>query len=240
MPEQLRAVFVDAGGVLVLPDHDAVVRAFAGASLTVNPGRLDDAHYRAMVPFDAAIADGRDPGPAYRLSYLHALGLADTERAAATAALDGLGAMAGYWTRPIPGARAALAAIREAGLAIVVVSNTDHGDADLQLATAGICQVGAGPAVEVRAIVDSARVGVAKPDPHIFEIALGLSGIDDLAPAEVVHVGDSAAADVAGARRAGIGAIHVDPLGLCGDDAHDHVRALAELPGRLGKKPIAS
>ena len=50
-------------------------------------------------------------------------------------------------------------------------------------------------------VVTSAAVGARKPDPAIFAAALELAGCD---PAEALHVGDTPAEDVAGARAAGI------------------------------------
>ena len=41
-----RAVLLDVGGIFLLPSHDRIVAAFARAELTVDPDRLDDAHYR--------------------------------------------------------------------------------------------------------------------------------------------------------------------------------------------------
>ena len=54
------------------------------------------------------------------------------------------------------------------------------------------------------AVVISGEVGVAKPDPAIFELALARIGV----PREGVwHVGDSLTADVAGAQAAGLTAV---------------------------------
>ncbi len=50
-------------------------------------------------------------------------------------------------------------------------------------------------------MVVSEGVGVAKPEPRIFELALERAGV---APEEAVMIGDSWTSDVAGARRAGI------------------------------------
>src|SRR5215217_767861 len=49
--------------------------------------------------------------------------------------------------------------------------------------------------------VASAEVGAAKPDPAIFAHALAVAGAD---PEEAWHAGDSAEADVGGARAAGL------------------------------------
>ena len=56
----------------------------------------------------------------------------------------------------------------------------------------------------VGVVVDSARVGVAKPDPEIFRLAARRLA---LAPAECVVVGDSFDRDVVPAKAAGMQAI---------------------------------
>jgi putative hydrolase of the HAD superfamily len=57
-------------------------------------------------------------------------------------------------------------------------------------------------------IVDSARVGLSKPDPRIFVTAVEALGIE---PSRAVMVGDSLARDMAGARAAGMGHIWLTP-----------------------------
>jgi HAD superfamily hydrolase (TIGR01509 family) len=56
-------------------------------------------------------------------------------------------------------------------------------------------------------IVVSEEVGVWKPDPRIFEIALERSGV---APSRAIYVGDSAHHDIPGARAAGLGAVWIN------------------------------
>ena len=60
-------------------------------------------------------------------------------------------------------------------------------------------------------VIDSQLVGVEKPDPRIFAIALERLG---LPPAAALYVGDIYEVDVVGARRAGLDVILLDPLGL--------------------------
>lgn len=57
-------------------------------------------------------------------------------------------------------------------------------------------------------IVDSARVGLSKPDPRIFVTAVEALGIE---PRRAVMVGDSLARDMAGARAAGMAHIWLTP-----------------------------
>ena len=76
-------------------------------------------------------------------------------------------------------------------------------------------------------------VGVAKPDPEIFRLALDALGVP--AGGAVLHVGDSLRYDVAGALAAGLQPVHMDPYGFCpAPDGHPHVRSLAGWPAGRG------
>lgn len=90
-------------------------------------------------------------------------------------------------------ARPALIAARLRGARIVVVSNWDASLPEV------LERTGLAPLLD--AVVTSAAVGFAKPAPEIFTHALGVAGI---AAQDAVHVGDSLAEDVAGARACGI------------------------------------
>jgi putative hydrolase of the HAD superfamily len=94
-----------------------------------------------------------------------------------------------------------------------------------------VCQVGPGPGVEVRIVVDSHIVGVRKPDAAIFTPALEAVGA---APDRVIYVGDTVKNDVAGARAAGLHPVHLDPYDLYPGAEHDRIRGLAELVEHLG------
>jgi putative hydrolase of the HAD superfamily len=68
-------------------------------------------------------------------------------------------------------------------------------------------------------VVDSTLVGMAKPDPRIFEPMLAALGL----PSErVLYVGDTVHADVRGATAAGLPVVQLDPLELHAD--FDHLR----------------
>jgi putative hydrolase of the HAD superfamily len=72
--------------------------------------------------------------------------------------------------------------------------------------------------------------GMLKPDPRIFTLLLGRAGI---APAQALHAGDDAFADVEGARRAGVTPVWVNRSGadwpLAAAPPPLTVRTLAEL-----------
>lgn len=130
-----------------------------------------------------------------------------------------------------PRAVAMLRRVAAKGVPIVVVSQADGTAAQL-LREAGVCQEGEGPGVPVAAVVDSAVVGIDKPDPALFLHALDLVGAT---PSQAVHLGDTVPADVRGAQAAGIDALHYDPFGDCRDAPgdHRHVRRIAETEAAL-------
>jgi HAD superfamily hydrolase (TIGR01549 family) len=102
--------------------------------------------------------------------------------------------------RATPGAPALLAAIKSHAR-IAVVSNNLLEEQQEKLRTCGLDGF-------VDALVVSEEAGTSKPDPAIFQVAL-----DRLHawPGNAVMVGDSWAADVVGARGAGIRAIWFNP-----------------------------
>lgn len=79
--------------------------------------------------------------------------------------------------------------------------------------------------------VTSQEVGAEKPDPRIFEHALGRAGAQ---PENAVHVGDQLTSDVAGALNAGIRAVLLDRDGNHkGYTAQPRISELTELPELL-------
>lgn len=207
LPRHLDAVLLDVGGVFHLPDHDRIVAAMARAGIEVDPAELDRAHYAGVKALTNFREGDRAIWLAYNRGYAHALGADGQVEEVAETLLNEF-TTGGVWTRIIPGSPDALARIKATGVKLAIVSNAD-GSVEAQLAADGICQLGPGPGTEMDAILDSMVVGVAKPDPKIFEIALEhLGGID---PARAIHVGDTPAADCAGAEAAGITPVLIDP-----------------------------
>jgi putative hydrolase of the HAD superfamily len=117
--------------------------------------------------------------------------------------------------RPYPEVPDALARLRARGARLAVVSNWDVSLHDV------LERTGLRPLVD--AVVISAVLGAAKPDPAIFRAALERLGA---AAGDAVHVGDSVERDVAGARAAGIEAVLVARDGA---EVPAGVRAIASL-----------
>lgn len=225
-----RAVLLDVGGVLLLPSPDQVRPALRGAVPSV--ATLDRAHYRAL-----AVAS-RTTGPDWD-RYFHTYArTAGVPRSALPGAVTALREVFGHvvWTRVVPGAAALLGRLRAGPLRIGLVSNSDGTVAE-RLRELSVCQVGSGPGVRVDAILDSGLVGLEKPDPRIFALALDTLGVG---PQEAVHVGDSVHADVDGARAAGVRALHFVPYGDCRPaiGSHEHLGRLDDLAAILaGDRP---
>ncbi len=129
------------------------------------------------------------------------------------------------WARPMEGARHALDALAALGVRAACVSNSD-GRAELHLTTFGVRD-------GLEFVVDSQLVGVEKPDPRVFGIALEKLG---LPAARTVYVGDIRCVDEAGAQAAGMHFVLVDPFGDYAGAETLAVSGLAELPAYLGSR----
>ena len=89
--------------------------------------------------------------------------------------LDSEFADAALWIRELPGSRAGSRALAETGVRLGIISNAD-GLIGQRLAEQEILQVGPGIGVPVECVIDSGAVGVMKPDPRIFHLALDAMG----------------------------------------------------------------
>jgi putative hydrolase of the HAD superfamily len=220
------AVSLDVGGVLVMPDRRMVSRALARAGVRHDPDRFFDGHYRAMAEIDRHRPPPEEFGN-YGRGFLRAVGTPDAELEAGAVALAHVLGQSSVWSQRIRGAVPAARRLVAAGLRLGVTSNSDGTVAE-RMRRRRVMQIGHGPGVPVEHITDSGVMGVAKPDPAMFlATAAGLG----LPPESICHVGDSGWYDADGAAAAGMVTVHVDPLGLCGDD-HGHVASLAEFAGR--------
>ncbi len=209
----------DAGGTLVLIDPAGFAARVDGlVARSPSPRRLAEAHYRAMTAFSARLAAGVATEWTWWLD--HFLTLLDLPRG--DAVLEALDGARGLWSHPIAGVEPALWALLARGHRLAVVSNADG--------TVREGLVAAGLAGCFEFIIDSSEVGVSKPDPGIFHLALQRL---DVGPGDAWHVGDSVYHDLGGAQAAGLaGSVLVDPLGL-GPPGQRTVPSVAHLPALL-------
>lgn len=218
------AILFDAGGIFLLPDPTVLgpLLAYHGGDPSIDAHRR--AHYAGMAAKSAAGATEKF-WQEYNLAYVQSVGVFDHEVELAAMVLERT-RNAYTWRWPIPESVAALQALHAAGMPIGIVSNASGQIAEV-LARSGVCQVGDGPHTPVRVIVDSHVVGVAKPDPKIFDYALEcFPGTDR---GRVAYVGDSVTMDIGGARSAGLYPILLDPHDDHPDADFQRIASLEEL-----------
>ena len=230
MSQPIDAVLVDAGGVLTLPNPALVREALAAEGARPDVDTLDRLHYVGLSAYDRA-GGGKEGDTAFLAAYVRAAGVSPGRVGRAVERLaTAFKEAENAWSRVCPGAERGLRALCATGAKVVIVSNS-NGTVEQSLVAMGVCQVGVGTRASVAAVIDSAVVGIAKPDPRIFALALSKVGV----PAErAVHVGDSVHADVEGARAAGIKPVHFDPHGLCPEQGHKHAASLTEVAELIG------
>jgi putative hydrolase of the HAD superfamily len=234
-PRVVETVLLDAGGVLLDLDYGYVGRLIAARREPELPPIEGDALARleaiARREIHRQVAAGGRVSDAWR-DYFHVIlgraGVPHAEQAAMIDVLWEAHQRFGLWTRPIDGAPDIVAALKQRGLRLGVVSNAE-GRVERDLDDAGYRGL-------FGTVVDSHVVGFEKPDPEIFRIAMSRLGAD---PATTIHVGDVPAVDVAGARAAGVVPVLLDRHDLYPDADSRRIRSLRELPGLLAQNEWA-
>ena len=218
------AVLFDAGGVLVLPDPTVLIPLLApfDGSATIDDHRR--AHYAGMAAKSHAGSTEGDWSD-YDAAYVSSVGVAasDVELAA-----DVLGHTRSHhlWRWPIPETLAALDQLASAGVPMGVVSNAS-GQIEAELERSRICQAGPGAGAAMRVVIDSHVVGVAKPDPRIFDFAL--PHFAEFDRSRIVYVGDSVTMDIGASSAAGLHPALIDPYGDHDGADFDRIESVADI-----------
>ncbi len=228
-------MLLDVGGIFHLPDHDVIVGACERAGFTVDRDNIDLAHYTATTAFRTDYVGEMPWEPywnAYIDTYAATLGVgADEEvRVDVVEHLHSEFSTAAICCRVSPGSVEALRALAAAGVRLGVISNAD-GTVGQRLREQEVLQVGPGLGVHIECLIDSGEVGVNKPDPRIFHLALDAMG---LTADECWYVGDMPGIDVVGARAAGMHVLVMDPYGVHPPDApFDTITSLLDIVAML-------
>ena len=211
-----RALFFDAGNTLIRMDYAAVAKTLAGLHVSVTMDDLERAEWRARVRLDAdvlappagsASTETRAVADRYLAYVLEGAGV--TNEATVAAVLEWrrtCNTPIGLWYAREANAEAALSLARSAGLTTAVISNSNGSIRRIME------MLGLAPLLDF--VIDSGEVGVEKPDPRIFAIALERARV---AARDAVYVGDLYSIDVIGARAAGLEPILLDPGGCWGE-----------------------
>jgi len=203
----LRGVFFDAGNTILFPDYYIYRDICEALGVDVGIDEIVRAEAGARSAFDRSVAES--PGaevhgfwPIYYTPFFELLRLPDESipdaiemtRVANDTDL-------GIWCEPVEGLNGTLDDLAARGLKVGVISNSD-GKVEWRLEELGIRD-------RFDFVIDSAIVGVSKPDRRIFQNALDQSS---LSGPEAIYVGDYYEVDVRGARAAGMIPVLFDPV----------------------------
>jgi HAD superfamily hydrolase (TIGR01549 family) len=186
-------VTFDAGQTLVDLDLDFLSTRLAERGIEAHAAALVHSAPAAWRVYDDVVARGGDDAWHAFMRALLVGGGVSKEVDELVAWLRGEQRVKNLWRKPIADMVTLARDLAAGGVRVAVVSNSEGHLAEL------LAEVGIAEPFEV--VIDSTRVGVSKPDPRIFDLAL--EGLGAPRGSVCVHIGDSWAADVEGARAAG-------------------------------------
>ncbi|MBZ5515692.1 MAG: HAD-IA family hydrolase [Acidobacteriia bacterium] len=229
MPTRLHAIFFDAGNTLIYPRVEELA-----ADLTERgyPASADDflaAERAGKQKLDEwlwpQIRQGELPPTIDRYywnEYLQALaarvGVPELDRVAVMEGVANGFREISLWSEVLPETPPFLEKLRARGYYLGVISNSD-GTIEQQIGRVGLRR-------HFQTVIDSTVVGVEKPHPGIFRIALERAGV---APKEAMFVGDTNATDMGGAELAGLGGVLLDRVGAYPHAQGPRITLLSEL-----------
>ncbi|MCB9615590.1 MAG: HAD family hydrolase [Sandaracinus sp.] len=196
----LRALLLDAGNTVVYLDHGVIADELGLAAEAVRDAEAPaKRRYEAMLRAGGTHEDGW-----FRYMREVVVGAGATgDVDAKVRRLREVHDEFNLWRRVPERLPDALAALRAEGWRVGVVSNSEGRLEEL------FVRIGIDSLFEV--VIDSARVGLQKPDPRIFHLATEAL---DVRPDEAIYAGDIPAVDVDGALGAGLSAVLIDTFGV--------------------------
>lgn len=218
-----RVILFDVGNTLSYLDHGELSHIAGQVGSAVSAAALASGEAVAKRRYEQLLREGarhEDSWILYVQTIFGAAGLSESEAVRAAAAAKQEHDRFNLWRKVPAGLIDGLARARASGLRLGIVSNSEGALIDL------LDRVALSPHFEC--VIDSGLVGVRKPDPAIFQLALTRMGIG---PEGVMYAGDIPEVDVLGARAAGLDAVLIDTLDHYPgyDDAPRFASALALL-----------
>ena len=213
MTEAIRAIFFDAGNTLIFPRVGELAQELTaqGYPATVEDFYAADRLGRAKLDefLWPLLRQGEVPQTVdhiYWKGYLDAL--MEQIQVPEAKRVDIVGRLAArfrelsFWSHVFPETAGILDSLRARGYYLGVISNS-VGWIEQQLGNVDLAR-------RFDTILDSAVVGIEKPHPGIFRLALERAGVR---AAEAVFVGDTYSTDIGGAQRVGLRGILLDRIG---------------------------
>ncbi|HEY6272197.1 MAG TPA: HAD family hydrolase [Terriglobales bacterium] len=221
-------LFLDAGGVLVWPNWWRIADVLRAHGIEVPAESLAQADPVVRQKIDwsdelTAVGDQKRGSHYFEMILAQVNVPLSDGIESALSALREYHATENLWEYVPDFVRPALVELRRRDLKLVVVSNANG------TLLRAFTRLGLVPLVDV--IVDSAEVGVEKPDRRLFDTALDRSGARR---STTVHVGDLYSVDVIGARNAELTGVLVDQADLYSSIDCLRIKSIAELPSLIG------
>lgn len=219
----ITTILFDAGGTLVHLDYFFLYKELRRAGIRVSCREVRRAEYAAKREIDRRArgifheTDETRRRP-YFAAFLDHLAIEAPTAAQLLQRFDVAHARDNLWRVMMPSTPQVLAELRNRGLTLGVVSNADGRIARI------LQQCGLEQFFDV--VIDSHLVGVEKPDPRIFHLALEQA---KTRAESAIFVGDIYGIDVLGAERAGIRPLLLDVLGYYDGVQCERIRHLREL-----------
>jgi putative hydrolase of the HAD superfamily len=239
----LDAVIFDAGGTLVRLDFEWIAGMLAGLGVVTSAAALRHGEVHGRRMYDAAATGAHELPPgalhpplgsaapvgAYWGGMLLAAGCPAELVSEGVARMDTRQRSdALLWAKPMEGAREALDALAPMGLRVACVSNSD-GRAEAHLVRYGVRE-------GLEFVIDSQVVGIEKPDPRIFQLALDRLAVR---PERALYVGDILSVDERGSRAAGMRFVLLDPEGDYAGNGTASIPTIAQLPRYIAETFLA-
>ncbi len=221
MAQKARVLFFDAGNTLVFPRVEKLARELCALGYTASVEEFYEAERMGKHRLDdwlwPLLRSGDVPRKAdyfYWEEYLRAL-VRIVRVPEEKQSEIGLRMAEGFkeistWSDVLPETPGVLECLKQRGYFLGVISNS-LGLIEEQLRRAGL-------AAYFGFILDSHYVGVEKPHPEIFQLALSRAGCK---PSEALYVGDLYSTDIGGAQNAGLQGVLIDRVG-----AYPHAKSL--------------
>jgi putative hydrolase of the HAD superfamily len=223
-----KALLFDFGGTLAFLDFELLASEFSRDGLALDPLTLEHAEYAGRNALDDYLLrnSGRDVDGAYERyfgAWMEAAGVRPELVREFGHRFVAIHREASLWRVVREGTHETLERLKSEGFKLAIVSNADgRVEADARrFGIAGLFDV----------IIDSHVVGVAKPDPRIFQIALQRVGV---APGDARYAGDIYSIDMVGARAAGIAGRLIDQHGRYDWVDHHRIRHIGEILAPAG------
>jgi HAD superfamily hydrolase (TIGR01509 family) len=229
MTSKIRAIFFDAGNTLIYPRLEVLVEDLAAQGYPATEEDFFAAERAGKAKLDEwlwpQIRKGEVPRTVdqyYWTEYLAALmerlHAPQEERTRLMLRVaDGFRQIT-LWSRVMPETPPYLESLRGRGYFVGVISNS-IGTMEEQLARLDLARY-------FDTVLDSAIVGVEKPNPGIFQLALARARV---APAEAIFIGDTNATDMGGAQLSGLRGVLIDRVGAYPNPGAPRITSLPEL-----------